>query len=136
MCTVANVIAESAMHDSMLKVLEIAEAKRGLIAEASVRNGGLNQETVDDIKEMDRRLYQRLVVCTEGSAKNYVCNPKRSSFNAWKQMANHLDPRRGADISVAYSSVTHPSEHEWADINKAEDTARREEHTAVWGQED
>ena len=62
MCTVANVIAESAMHDSMLKVLEIAEAKRGLIAEASVRNRGLNKETVDDIKETDRRLYQRLVV--------------------------------------------------------------------------
>ena len=38
MCTVANVIAESAMHDSMLKVLEIAEAKRGRIADASVRN--------------------------------------------------------------------------------------------------
>ena len=31
------------MHDSMLKVLEIAEAKEGRIAEASVRNGGLNQ---------------------------------------------------------------------------------------------
>ena len=29
-----------------------------------------------------------------------------------------------------------PSEHVWADINKAEDTARREEHTAGRGQED
>ena len=51
-------------------------------------------------------------------------------------MANHLDPRRGADRPVAFSSVTHSSDHEWADINKAEDTARREEHTAGRGQED
>ena len=29
-----------------------------------------------------------------------------------------------------------PSEHEWADINKAEGTARREEHTAGKGHED
>ena len=42
------------MHDSFLKVLKIAEAKEGRIAEANVRNGGLNQETVDDFKEMDR----------------------------------------------------------------------------------
>ena len=72
MCTVANVIAECAMHDSVLRVSEIAEAKEGRTAEASVRNGGLNQETVDDFKAMDRRLYQLLVVCTEGAAENYV----------------------------------------------------------------
>ena len=45
-----------AVHDSMLQVLAIAEAEQGRIDEANVRNGGLNQETVDDFKEMDRRL--------------------------------------------------------------------------------
>ena len=53
----------SAVHDSMLKVLEIAEAEQGHTAAVNVRDGGLNLETVDDFKEMDRRLYQLLVVC-------------------------------------------------------------------------
>ena len=52
-----------AVHDSMLQVLEIAEAEQGRKAAVNVRNGGLNLETVDDFKEMDRRLYQLLVVC-------------------------------------------------------------------------
>ena len=51
-----------AVHDSMLQVLETAEAEEGRIAEANVRNRGLNQETVDDFKEMDRQLYQLLLV--------------------------------------------------------------------------
>ena len=97
----------SAVHDSMLKVLEIAEAEQGRIAAVNVRNGGLNQEAVDDFKEMDRPLYQLLVVCRKGAAKNYVCVPQRSGFKAWKQMASHFDPRIRAERSVAYSSVTH-----------------------------
>ena len=95
----------SAVHDSMLKVLEIAEAEQGRIAAVSVRNGGLNQETVDDFK--DRPLYQLLVVCRKGAAKNYVRVPERSGFKAWKQVASHFDPRIRAERSVAYSSVTH-----------------------------
>ena len=39
-----------AMHDSMLEVLEIAETKEDRMAEANVRNGGVNQETVDDLQ--------------------------------------------------------------------------------------
>ena len=96
-----------AMHDSMLQVLETAEAEQGRIDEANVRKGGLNQETVDDFKEMDRRMYQLLFVCRKGTAKNYVCVPGRSGFKAWKQMASHFDPRIGADRSVLYSSLTH-----------------------------
>ena len=97
----------SAVHDSMLKVSEIAEAEQGPIDAGNVRNGGLNLETVDDFKEMDRRLYQLLIVCRKGAAKNYVCVPERSGFKAWKQVASHLDPRIRAERSVAYSSATH-----------------------------
>ena len=66
----------------------------------------MSQDTMNDLKEMDRRLYQLLVACTKGEAKNYVCNTERSGFKAWKQMVSHFDPRTGADRSVAYSRVT------------------------------
>ena len=52
-------------------------------------------------------LYQLLVACTKGEAKNYVRNTERS-FKAWKQIFRHFDPRTGADRSVAYSRVTRP----------------------------
>ena len=97
-----------AVHDSMLKVLELADAKEGRMAEADVRSGGLNQESVDDFKELYRRLCQLLVECTKGEAKSYVSNPERSGFKAWKQVVSHIDPSTGADRSVAFSRVTHP----------------------------
>ena len=46
-------------------------------------------ETVDDLMEMDRRLYQLLVVCRKGTAKNHVCVLDKSGFKAWQQMASH-----------------------------------------------
>ena len=84
----------------------LAETKEGRITEADVRNTGMSQDTINDLKEMDRTLYQLLVACTKGEAKNYV-NTERSGFKAWKQMVSHFDPRTGADRSVAYSRVTH-----------------------------
>ena len=125
-----------AVHDSMLQVLETAEAEQGRIDEANVSNGGLNQETVDDFKEMDRRMYQLLVVCRKGTAKNYVCVPGRSGFKRVEADGQSLRPKnRCRQICAVLESDT-PSEHAWADINKAEDTARREKHTAGMGQED
>ena len=50
---------------------------------------------------------QVLISCAKGEAKNYVCNPERSGFKAWKQMVSHFDPRTGADRSVAYARATH-----------------------------
>ena len=67
----------------------------------------MSQDAVSDLKETDRRLYQLLVACTTGEAKNHVCNTDRSGLKAWKQMASHFDPRTDADGSVAYSRVTH-----------------------------
>ena len=90
-----------AWHDHMLKVMELAETKEGRITEADVRNTGMSQDTINDFKEMDRRLYQLLVACTKGEAKNYGRNTERSGFKAWKQMVS-------PDRSVAYSRVTHP----------------------------
>ena len=97
-----------ALHDHMLKVMELAETKEGRNTEADVRNAGMSQDTITDLKEMDRRLYQLLVARAKGEAKNDVCNTERSGFNEWKQMVSHFDPRKGADRSVACSRVTHP----------------------------
>ena len=63
-----------ALHDLMLKVMELAQTKEGRITEADVRNTGMSQDTINDLKEMDRRLYQLLVACTQGKTKNDVCN--------------------------------------------------------------
>ena len=60
-----------------------------------------------DFKEMDRRLYQVLAACTKGEAKNCACNSERLGFKAWEQMVSHIEPRTGADTSVADSRVTH-----------------------------
>ena len=48
------------------------QKKAGLM-ELDIRNAGMSQETVDDTKEMDRRLYQVLISGTKGEAKNHVC---------------------------------------------------------------
>ena len=66
----------------MLKVMELAEIKEGRITEADVRNAGMSQDTISDLKEMDRRLYHLLVACAKEEAKNYVCNTERSGFKS------------------------------------------------------
>ena len=48
-----------AMHDNMLKALELAEAKESRMAEMDVRNAKTSQEAVDDFKEMTRRRRER-----------------------------------------------------------------------------
>ena len=75
--------------------------------ELDIRNAGMSQETVDDFKEMNKILYQVLISCTKREAKNYVYNPERSGFKAWKQMVSHFDPRTSADRSVACTRATH-----------------------------
>ena len=91
------------LHERMVKVMDVAEAKEGRLMELDIRNAGMSQETVDDFKDMDRRLYQVFISCTKGEAKNHVCNPERSGFKAWKRMVSHFDPRTGADRSVAHT---------------------------------
>ena len=59
------------LHDYMI------EEKEGRLMELDIRNAGTSQETVDDFKEMDRRLYQVLFSSTKGESKNYVCDPER-----------------------------------------------------------
>ena len=89
------------MHHNMMKVMDVAEASEGRLMELDVRNAGMSQQTVDDFKETDRKLYQVLISFTKGEANYYVCNPERSGFKAWK-------PSTGADRSVANARVTHP----------------------------
>ena len=82
----------------MMKVLEVAEAKEGRLMELDVRNAGMSQESVEDCKDINRRLYQVLIACTKGEAKNYVGSqsgltsrrPKtlqsaRNTVQTWKQ---------------------------------------------------
>ena len=67
------------------------------------------KKTVDDFKEMDRRLYPVPIVSrTKEEAKNDVCNPERSRFKARKQFVRHFDPGTGADRSVAHVRVPFP----------------------------
>ena len=63
------------MNDDMMKVMEVAEAKEGRLLELDVRDAGMSQVTVGDVKDMEWTLYQELIACTKGEAKNYVCNP-------------------------------------------------------------
>ena len=58
------------LHDIMLKVMDVADAKEGRLMELDIKNAGLSQETVDDFKEVDRIQYQVLISCTKGDAKN------------------------------------------------------------------
>ena len=89
------------LHDNMVKVMDVAQAKEGRLMELDSKKTGISQETVDDFKDMDRRLFQVLISCTKGEAKNCVCNPERSGFMAWKQMVRgHFDPRTGSDIKT------------------------------------
>ena len=54
-----------AMHDNTLKALELAEAKEGGLTEMDVSIAGMSQEAVDNLEEMDKRLYQFLVAYTK-----------------------------------------------------------------------
>ena len=112
-----------ALHDHMLKVMELVETKEGRMTEADVRNAGMSQDTISDLKEMDQWLYQLFVACTKGEAQNCVSNTEGSGFKAWKQTVSHFDPRTGADRSA-------PGESEWDNANEAEDTAGFKNHDA------
>ena len=97
-----------ALHDDMIKVVEMAETMEEKITERHLQDAGAKQMVIDDFKEMDRRLWQMLIMSTKGEAKNFVSNPDKSGFKAWRQLVSHYDPRTGADRSVAYSRVAHP----------------------------
>ena len=47
------------------------------MTELDVENAGTCQETMDDFKEVDKRLWQVLIAYTKREAKNFVCNPRR-----------------------------------------------------------
>ena len=90
------------------------------MAEADVRSGGLNQETVDDFKEMDRKI-----------VPDYVCNPERSGFKAWKTDRQSLRPKNRCRQICCVLESDAASEHEPANMNKAKGIAKREEKTGM-----
>ena len=79
-----------ALRGHMLKVMELVESKVSRITEADVRNAGMSQDATGDLKDMDRMLYQLLVACTKGEAKNDVCNTEWSDFMAERQMDSQV----------------------------------------------
>ena len=104
LCVAFKMVLQSwigSLHDNMLNVLEVDPAKEGRLMELDVRKAGMSQETVEDIKEMDRKQYHVLIACAKGEAKNHVRNPGRSGFKPWKQLVSRFDPRTNADRSVA-----------------------------------
>ena len=101
----------------MVKVMDVAQAKEGRLMELDIKKTGISQETVDDFRDIDRRLFQVLISCTEGEAKNCVCNPERSGFMAWKQMVRgHFYLRTGSDIMKTQNAAECQKHH--ADGNK------------------
>ena len=52
----------------MMKVMDVAEEKEGRL------NGVGQQECRNATRKTDRRLYQALISCTTGEAKNHVCD--------------------------------------------------------------
>ena len=53
------------IHDDMMKVMDVEEAKEGRLTELDIKNAGMSQKTVDDFKERDKRLYHVLISCTK-----------------------------------------------------------------------
>ena len=77
------------LQDNMLKVMEVAESREGRHTELDVRNAGTSPETVDDVRELDRRL---------ASAHCFARKEKRrTTFATLKD----LDSKRGSRWSVA-----------------------------------
>ena len=101
------------LHDNMVKVMDVAHAEEGRLMELDTKKTGISQETVDDFKDMDRRLYQVLISCTKGEAKNCVCKPESSGFMA--------------------ARVTHTVSRERTDIIKTQDAAECQKHHADVG---
>ena len=105
------------LQGNMIQVMEVAETKDSRVMELDDKSAGMSQETEDDFKATDRRLYQVLIICTllkkfgKNLAKNCVCNPERSEFQARKQMVSQFDPGTGADSPVAYAQLTHLVSH-------------------------
>ena len=83
------------------------------------------QEAMDDIKKMDRGLWQVLIAYTKRKAIHYVCNPERPGFKTWTQMISHFDPRTGADRLVGCILANNNScEPEWTDMHNTQDVTQ------------
>ena len=79
----------------MLKVMELAETKEGCITEADVRNARMSQDTVSDLKEMDRRLYQLLVACTKGRREELCLQHRKVRIQSLEADGQSLPPKSG-----------------------------------------
>ena len=97
-----------ALHDKMLKVMELGETKKGRITEADVRNAGTSQDTISDLKRDGSKAVPASRRVHKGRSKELCLQHRKVRVQSRKLMVSHFDPRTGADRSVAYSRVTHP----------------------------
>ena len=87
-----------------------------------IKNAGMPQATVDDFKDMDRRLCLVLIACTKGEAKIRI---RRVDADA--QSPRSKDRCIQVCCLLASNTSTEP---EWTDIRKTQDAAECQKHHA------
>ena len=86
------------------------------------KNAGVPQATVDDFKEMDKRLYQVLIACTKVEAKIRI---RRVDADG-----QSLRPKDSCIHFCSLLASNTSTEPEWTDIRKTQDAAECQEHHA------
>ena len=88
----------------MMKAMEVAEAEEGRLLELDVRNVTRNRKTSKTWRGDCTRCSLH---APREKRKTTSATVERSGSKARKQMVSHLDPRTGADRSVAHARATH-----------------------------
>ena len=92
--------------------------KEGRITEANVRSAGTSQDTVSDLRELERRLWHFLVACSKGEANNFVCNTGRS--RSLEADGQSLWSKSGCGQICRVLEGDTPGESEWNNTNEAD----------------
>ena len=95
------------LHEDFISLIDMAEKDTGEF----LTTMNIDEVAFPDFEQIDRYLYNILVVTVKGDAKTYVNNPGESGFQAWAQMTQHYDPRGTVDRTVAYGRLVNPVPH-------------------------
>ena len=81
------------LHDNMMKVMDVTDAKEGRLTELHIRNAGNVTRNGDDFNEMVKRLCCSFHARKE--AKNCICNPDKIWIQGVKANGYSLRPEDG-----------------------------------------
>ena len=91
------------LHDNMVKVMDVAEAKESIMMDLDIRSAGMSQETVDDFK---RNGQEAVHFMPPKEKRRTTYATLKDLVKAWKQLVSDFDPRTSADRSVACARVS------------------------------